>query len=78
MKIENQQELEKLIKLLRKTGVESLKFGELELRLRAEEPLSKYKQRTPQETQSDPGLDQKALEEQLLFWSSTPPGMQEA
>lgn len=81
MKIENQQELEKLIKLLRKTGVESLKMGELELRLSPDEPQSKYKQK--QRSQILPELnltaEEKMIEEEKhLFWSSTPPGMSEA
>jgi len=80
MKIENPQELEKLIKLMRKTGVESLKIGDLELKLTPDEPPSKYKQRQSN-SGPDPMLEmspdeKRAYEEKLLFWSSTPPGME--
>lgn len=81
MKLENQQELEKLIKMLRKTGVESLKLGEIEIKLGPHDPPeSKYIQRkrkiadstdVPGPTGSDFG---GYSPEEVAFWSSTPPG----
>lgn len=77
MKVENSKELEKLIQLLRKTGVESLKFGEFEIKLRPDAPPSKYKKKLADDGKeiADMTPEEKlAHEEQLLFWSSTPPG----
>ncbi len=79
MKIENQTDLEKLIKLLRKTGVESLKFGEIELKLSPEAPESTYKKKRAavDRPERDLSPEEKMKEEQkILFWSSTPPGLE--
>lgn len=80
MKIENQSDLEKLIKMLRKTGVASLKMGELELNLGAEVPESPYKKKRAASERPDRELspEEKMREdEKILFWSSTPPGLEE-
>lgn len=76
MKVENRQELEKLIKLLRKMGVESIKTDGLELNLRDQEPPSKYKARQDSAPSAAgprrPSTDEEITEqEKILFWSSS-------
>lgn len=78
MKVENQQELEKLIKMLRKTGVKTLKTGQIELELSPDEPQSNYKKKQSGSETVDAEIspaEQHARQMELLFWSSTPPGV---
>lgn len=81
MKVENQAELEKLIKLLRKMGVEAFKSGEIELKLSPEVPPTPYQKKKSardDRPEREPTVEEKLLEDQkLLFWSSTPPGLDE-
>lgn len=77
--VENQRDLEKLIKMLRKNGVEAAKIDGIELKLSPnfEEQPSKYMQKKRGPVQKDDSLPPENppyTEEQILMWSSTPPG----
>ena len=81
MKVENQSDLEKLIKLMRKTGVKTLKAGEIHIELSDYEPqqsayMRKKQKKSGQLSNDTPKVDHQFTEEQILMWSSTPPGME--
>jgi hypothetical protein len=72
MNIQNLSELAKLIKIMRKTGVESLKSGDLDIKLRPDAPLTKRDIKLLGKDEIVP--TNRYTDEDLLFWSSTPPG----
>lgn len=72
LKIENPQDLAKLIDLCRKKGVETIKVDGIELKLRDEAPPSTYKRKIV-ETTPDPVLEPEYSDMDILLWS-TPVG----
>lgn len=81
--VDSIKELEKLIKMLRKNGVESAKVDGIELKLGSEPPPpSKYMAKKAAANAAgaleiEPPKTDEPTQEELLFWSSTPPGLQE-
>lgn len=79
MKVESPQQLEKLIKMLRKNGVEHAKIGEIELKLGHQDlpaPSRYMRKKAAAAGKPDdfPKENQQYTDEQILMWSSTPPG----
>lgn len=76
MTLPDLKELQKLIQLCRKTGIKTVKLGELELTLADEAPVSKPRGKAAkkQEEEAKPGVydSWEALsDEDKLFYSST-------
>lgn len=70
MEVKNTADLKKIITLCRKSGIKSLKLGELEITLDAEHTLPQRltkKQRL--EATTDPKTSTAYTDEQLLMWS---------
>jgi ribosome maturation protein Sdo1 len=63
------KQLKDLLKLLREKGVLEFENKDLKLKLSEEAPQSRYKQR--QETEM--AEDRELTEEELLYYSATPP-----
>ena len=63
------KELKELLKVLRDKGVLEYRTKEIELKLSEDAPQSKYKRK--QET--DELEEQELTEEELLYYSATPP-----
>lgn len=63
------KELKDLLKVLREKGVLEYKSKDLELKLSDEAPQSKYKRRQEVEELEE----QELTEEELLYYSATPP-----
>lgn len=63
------KELKDLLKVLREKGVLEFKSKDLELKLSDEAPQSKYKRRQEIEELEE----QELSEEELLYYSATPP-----
>ena len=64
------KELKDLLKVLREKGVLEFKSKDLELKLSEDAPQSKYKRR---QELADPEEDVELTEEELLYYSATPP-----
>lgn len=65
------KELKDLLKLLREKGVLEYESEGIRLKLSEEAPVSKYKQR--QETTRELEEEAELSEEELLYYSATPP-----
>lgn len=63
------KELKDLLKVLREKGVLEFKSKDLELKLSEDAPQSKYKRRQEVEELEE----QELTEEELLYYSATPP-----
>ena len=61
--------LKDLLKILREKGVLEFEHNDLKIKLSEDAPQSKYKQRQEQELAEDREL----TEEELLYYSATPP-----
>jgi len=77
----NQQikDLKKLIKLCRIEGVTALKMGDIEFHLTPAAPdrvRPGHKPTTPKLDDKGPKVEGEMTDEELLFWSSTTPGME--
>lgn len=74
MQLPDLKELDRVLALCRKRGVQKFRIGELELTLSDEVPQSNYK-RQQQEAVSQVEEDYKELTpEELLMWSALPAG----
>lgn len=63
------KELKELLKVLRDKGVVEYKTSQIELKLSEDAPQSKYKKRQEVEEIED----QELTDEELLYYSATPP-----
>lgn len=61
---------EKYLQLCRKHGVESLKIGEIEVKLSQEPPKSKYKQAKENKESTSIQSSPQFSNEEILMWSS--------
>lgn len=68
MEVKNHADLEKILTLCRKKGVETIKIGDVTVQFGHSEPVSRYKKK---QESSEASADQYT-EEDMLFWSSVP------
>jgi len=77
MKIENLNDLKKLLRLCRKEGVTEIVLGEVSFKL-GDLPVKAYTAPEATESNQEIPLDGALSEEELAFWSATPPIQQDS
>lgn len=71
MEVKNLGDLEKIIALCRKKGVENIEISGIKLVLTAEEPKSKYLQKKEKLPQDNLEIKPQYTDMDILGWSST-------
>lgn len=71
MEVKNLHDLEKIIALCRKKGVENIEINGIKLKLTDEEPKSRYLQKKEKAPQEGLEIKQQYTDMDILAWSST-------
>lgn len=72
MDVKNLRDLDKIIVLCRKRGVETIEINGIKLSLSDEEPKSRYLQKKEKVTPEDTEIKPPYTDMDILAWSSTP------